>query len=264
MRNIQLRILKWLAYGLISSTYALDLEEPEQSIVVHTQRILVPGYPHAFNASIVRWHQSILMSFRVIPDPKHPFHSRIGLVMLNTHFKPISKPQILYLRDINSIVPARMEDARLFSIKNQIYIIYSDNDQQQVSKGGFRVRVAQLHYDGNYFIAKHIECLSSFEGNDKKRREKNWIPFCYDDRLLLAYSLHPHKIFRPLLNQYGACETFCISQPLIDWDWGQLRGGTPALLQDDHYLGFFHSSKKMITKHSQGKEISPSFSSCFS
>jgi hypothetical protein len=39
----------------------------------------------------------------------------------------------------------------------------------------------------------------------------------------------------------------------IDWKWGILRGGTPAVLDGDHYLAIFHSYRKMTTVQSNGR-----------
>jgi hypothetical protein len=132
--------------------------------------------------------------------------------------------------------------------------VYSDNTEAVISGGDFRMYVAEIQYEGGSFCAKNIECLSSFEGNDKKRREKNWVPFEYEQKLLLAYSLVPHKIFTPVFGT-GHCDTVVSSTSAIEWEWGELRGGTAALLDEGNYLSFFHSSQKIATVHSHGKEI---------
>ena len=173
-------------------TLLLDLEERRQDFVLETKKIDIPGHPYAFNPGILRWRGRLLMSFRVIPDQKCPFNSEIGLVWLNEEFEPTSKPQLLSLRDENSVSACRAEDARLLSIGEKLYIIYDDNEEKRISKGGFRVYVAELNYDGEHFIAKNVECLSQFEGESRERREKSWVPFNYQENLLLAYSLLPH------------------------------------------------------------------------
>jgi hypothetical protein len=33
------------------------------------------------------------------------------------------------------------------------------------------------------------------------------------------------------------------------WKWGEMRGGTPALLVGDKYLSFFHSSGRLWHRH---------------
>lgn len=233
----------------------IDLEEAaqDQGIVVETRQIIIKEYPHAFNPSIIRWRGSLLLSFRVIPDPARPFTSWLGLVWLDDDFQSVGPVQQLCMRSEQSLVPPRLEDGRLIAAGGRLYLVYSDNEDSVLGKGGFRMYVAELQVDGQAFVVKSVERLSSFEGNSEERREKNWVPFNYHGALLLAYSIVPHRIVRPLWGTHH-CETFVSSESIINWDWGELRGGTGALLDGDHYLAFFHSSKRMVTAHSKGKE----------
>lgn len=240
-----------------------DLETGIQEFVLETQRIQIPGHPEAFNPSIVRWRGGLLMSFREIPlasclmpnEINSAGDSRIGLVWLDEDFNPISIPQMLFTEADNSSIPFRSEDARLLTVGKRLYIIYSDNHDEVITEGGFRMYVSELKYDGEFFYPSLPERLSCYEGENSHRREKNWVPFSYKKNLLLAYSINPHLIFKP---QFGTetCETISWSRGDIHWPWGELRGGTQALLIDDcQYLGFFHSSIFTATCHSEGKNV---------
>ena len=227
----------------------------DAQIVLETKRIVLPDYPHAFNPSIIRWKGKLLLSFRVIPDAQHSFNSWLGLVWLNEEFIPVSKPQLLCLRsDGLDHEPTRAEDGRLIAVGERLYLIYSDNLDATVSAGGFRVYSAEIQCSEETFLVHNRECWSSFEQNNKKRREKNWVPFDYFAELLFAYSLAPHRILQPLPGT-GHCDTFSCSQRYPDWGWGELRGGTPALYDGEKYLAFFHSAKLMASDYSKGKEI---------
>lgn len=244
-----------LLFGSLIFNPLQDLEELAQDFVLETKKIEVPGYPIAFNPAIIRWRGMLLMSFKIVPDRKRKYDFEMGIVLLNECFEPISTPQLLNLRDENAIAPNRAEDARLIVINDRLLMIYDDNTEEKLSKGGYRVHVAELFYDGVHFIVDNIECLSKYEGETRELREKAWVPFDYDNNLLLAYSLQPHKIFYPRLDGSGICDTVSCIQGSIQWDLGELRGGTPALLENDQYLSFFHSSRKMATAHSGGNEI---------
>ena len=221
--------------------------------MLETKKIDIPGYPDAFNPSIIRWQNRNLLSFRIIPDPKHSFESKIGLVWLDDEFQPVENPQLLVMRDIDSTVPYRAEDARLILVENQLWIVYCDNLESTTSRGGYRVYIARVCTLNGWFYLDSIECLSHFEGQSQQMREKNWVPFDYQGHLLLAYSLVPHKIFWPELGT-GECKTICSTISELNWAWGILRGGTPALkIDDDEYLAFFHSSIEMASDHSDGK-----------
>jgi predicted GH43/DUF377 family glycosyl hydrolase len=226
----------------------------ESNFVLETKQVKIDGFPHAFNPSIVRWNDKILMSFRVIPDERHPFNSWIGVTWLDDQLHPIGKPQRLYMRDTNSAVPSRIDDARLLTVGRQLYIVYSDNEQVKISKGGYRIYIARLEYTEKKFFLAARECLSCFADSDPNRREKNWVPFDYYGELLLAYTIAPHLILRPLCGT-GYCETFVYSDHEPDWPWGPLRGGTPAIMDRDHYLAFFHSSQRIASVQSKGKQM---------
>ncbi len=236
----------------------LDLDDLANEFILESKQIKIPGYPHAFNPSIIRWNDSYLMSFRIIPDPKFSFNSRLGLIRLDRNFSPIGNPQILDTQHEDpypiSTHPSRAEDARLLMINDRLYMVYSDNKDFAVTRGGFRVYISELRFNGSAFIVHNNECVSHFPGASLQKREKNWTPFDYKGNLLLTYSLSPHKIFKPLIGQ-GKCETFCSTSGDIDWKWGELRGGSPGLLHGDEYFAFFHSSISMPTVQSQGRHI---------
>jgi len=227
----------------------LDLEKA-QDFVLDAQQIKLPQHPYAFNPSIVRWNGLILMSFREVAYPT--YHSWIGLVWLDDQFQPVNTPQYL-----NTGLKS-CEDARLILIHNHLYIVYSSNEKSTVvsekTSGGFRMHVAELIWDGQQFKMQKIQYFLNFEGERPHRKEKNWVPFEYQNELLLAYSLMPHRILRPIPDS-DACETLYSTQNDIRWRWGELRGGTPGLIDSEHYLAFFHSSYKMLSPFSQGKKM---------
>ena len=117
-----------------------------------------------------------------------------------------------------------------------------------------RMFISELQHDGSRFFVENPTPLLFYKNENKNRREKNWSPFEYNGDLLLIYSIHPHLIFRPL-DGTNTCETFASTKGAIEWNWGELRGGSPALLIGDEYLSFFHSCKSMPTAHSNGKQI---------
>jgi predicted GH43/DUF377 family glycosyl hydrolase len=233
----------------------IDLEERSQPFVLQIKQIEIPGYPHAFNPSIVRWQERLLLSFRVIPDRKDSFTSWIGLIELDECFNPIGAPQKLEMRSADSSIPCRAEDARLIAVGDILYLIYSDNEEKQISRGGFRVYSAELNCREGLFFLENRERLSIFDKESQEKREKNWVPFDYKGNLLLAYSLSPHTILCPIFGT-EECITLSETDRPFSWFWGELRGGTPALrLEDGDYLAFFHSSIPMATIHSDEQTI---------
>ncbi len=237
----------------------MDLEQSPSSFILENRQINIPGFPNATNASIVRWNGGILMSFRDIYDPivvenndgSGLASSDIGLIWLDNNLNPIGTPQFLAF-DAYSYLPSMPEDPRLLVIDDTLYMTYSDNREIYPGIEGTRVYVAQIDLVNNEFVALNEVCLDNFENNDRFNREKNWVPFSYNDQLLLAYSLLPHRILQPDLNT-GDCETIYLTRGQIHWNWGVLRGGTPALQIDStQYLAFFHSVLNVPSVQSHG------------
>lgn len=238
----------------------LDLEEYPQDFVLDLKKIDIPDYPHAFNPSIVEWKGQLFMSFRIVgkvkkkPEIPSSSESYIGMVQLDSEFNVVGDPQLLdWNEDNDDIFP---EDGRLLVKNEQLYLIYSGYTKDLLGPKGFSMYVAELDFDGSNYQIVHNECLSNFQNRNKNHREKNWVPFIDGGKLHLAYQLKPHLILSPTLDNSGICETISSTVPSFIWEWGELRGGTPALrLDESQYLAFFHSSMMLSTVHSEGKQV---------
>ena len=202
----------------------------------------IPGYPTACNPSITRWHNDYVLSFDAyLENEKMP--DRMGLVWLDSDFNVISEPQILPIKNT-------WQDPRLIPIGDRLYIVFNGS----VEMGTRRTFVSEVFDDQGHLSIGDAESLLDFHGMKKDVAERNWVPFVYSDKLLLAYSLMPHRILYPVLGTQ-TCEEFSSTDAAFTWGWGSPRPGTTALLDGDHYLGFFHSSKVMATIHSGGKPL---------
>lgn len=243
-------------YFLLSPLEAiLDLNEMEQSFVLETKQIHLSGYSDAFNPSIARWRGGVLLNFR-IRDPETSATDKFGFTWLDEHFEPIGIPQVLQI-DHQDCAYSELQDPRLIVVKDRLYIIYN-NSFSFSSEKHRRMLIAQVHYDGVQFFAERLSVLLDYDVLAKKRLEKNWVPFAYRDHLLLAYTIEPHCIFYPVLGS-TRCETIAETKSLIQWKWGELRGGTPALEVGDEYLAFFHSTKALKTEQSDKKKLTHYF-----
>ena len=246
------------AFGMV------DLEKQKQSFVLETNKIEIPGHPHAFNPSIIRWRGSLLLSFRELFFSEafsFPIQSsglsHMGLVFLNDDFSLDGEAQMINIPSgiFPYAVQGRSEDARLINIDERLYIVYSDNPNEILTEDGFRMFVGELDYNDDGFFLRSLEALMHFPGESPSRREKNWVPFNYRRNLLLAYSIQPHLILRPFLDGSEECNMCAFSSQEISWKWGELRGGTPALRIGNEYLSFFHSSIEIATVHSNGQVV---------
>jgi predicted GH43/DUF377 family glycosyl hydrolase len=230
----------------------IDLESNISDFVLDVKRINVPEYPLAFNPSIVRWNGRLLMSFRILNPTAG--RSQVGFVWLNEDFTIDGQPEVLLNQvenfKIEGAVTTKAEDVRLIEIDSHLYMIYNDYRRNYNSTPYPRISVAHVTYHNGKFFAQFINRFEKFPGQKFNVREKNWSPFAYENDLLFVYSILPHHIFSPLWGR-RECETFSFTKHLNEWNWGELRGGTPALkIDEDKYLSFFHSVQFMQTKHS--------------
>lgn len=233
----------------------MDLEENCDPFILNTRQIHIPKYPDAFNPSIVRYQDSILLVFR-IRDPLLKTTNEIGLIELDDMFKPISKPYVVKIR--NQIPDQSMaQDPRIITIGDELFMVY--NDMLGSARKGFRrMLIGKIQFDGKAFFIENPEMLNNFDQENKSRHEKNWAPFVFEDQLMLIYSLQPHIILKPIAFE-NRCETCFSTVNKASWEYGELRGGSQAFLVGDEYLSFFHSTKEMKTLQSEGKKISHYF-----
>jgi len=230
-----------------------NLEENPQDFILEIKKIKIPGHPSAFNPAITRWNGELLLSFRTYDQRGRT--DGIGIVWLDEHFNVASKTYLLEIRNESPSASHIKQDPYLLSVGDKLYIIYSNMMDGTMIR---RVFLAELHFDGNAFYIENPECLSHFPGENERRWEKNWVPFDYQGNLLLSYSIFPHMVLQPLLGM-SSCIPLASTKSAIEWNWGHLRGGSPALSLGDEYLAFFHSSKNMQTAQSKGKNITHYF-----
>jgi predicted GH43/DUF377 family glycosyl hydrolase len=230
----------------------IDIETKPQDFVLELKRIQIPGHPFAFNASIVRWKGTLLMSYWQVEEPclnqiASAAVSRVGLVWLDDDFNPIGDP---YSLDFGTPI-SRAQDLRLVEAGDDLYIVYNDNLDEVVTEGGFRMWTGKLDFDGLQFQIFDLQELKYYDWENPRRREKSWIPFDYQGGLHLAYSISPHLIFRTF-DGTSCCQSIAVTQPDLHWRWGEPRGGTPAIQIKEGYLSFFHSSIYFPSVHSDG------------
>ncbi len=204
-------------------------------------RLSLEGFPNAHNPSLIRTDFGIILTFRISPGLNSGEISRMGAVLLNDNLEVISTPQLLDSR-LTGTSPHQSEDARIFSLNGKVYLIYNDNiDETAVTLDRRRdMFIAELNYVHDEFVLGPATKLIPPPQHLHQKWQKNWVPFIYENTLLLGYTLAPQEILLPDLAT-GECRTFCKTSSNIHWPWGILRGGTPAQLVDGQYLSFFHS-----------------------
>lgn len=214
-----------------------------------TRVISVPGFPKAYNPSLIQYKDGYLLSFRVDSydlksSVKHLLNHRVsylGIARLDKQFKAFGKPQLL---DINYSDPKKIsapQDARLYTIEDKIYLLF--NDYAKPLKGSQEMFIGELVDKGIFVLNDEPKLLHYAES--KQRVEKNWSPFTYEDKFYVVYKIKPHTILEVDLNT-GSCEKVVETDKDWNWNFGENRGGTPCCQIGDEYLSFFHSSKRGV------------------
>ncbi|HSX38673.1 MAG TPA: hypothetical protein VLE95_07580, partial [Chlamydiales bacterium] len=239
-------LVRTLGFG-----FDLDLSAlVDEDLVLSTRQILLPNYHGAFNPSIIKNEEGgYILIFRYCPQPYwDPWVNYIGACFLNDSFEPISQPELLSNSLNSPCVKSQAEDARVFSFQDRLYLIYNDN--VEVSRPWYRDRrdmyLAELKIEKGRFLLSTPLKLRHDQKYAFAFWQKNWTPFVYENCLFLSYSIQPHEILFPDLDD-GSCFPCYETKTAADWSLGIIRGSSPAQLVDGEYLAFFHSGHQLTT-----------------
>lgn len=249
----------FLNHFLVSEEVDFSELDSLKHVVLATKQIKLSKFPGAFNPSLLKVDEGFLLSFRYQPErSKKSWISYIGLVLLNEKFEPISEPELLNTRLFSNKVPSQSEDARLFSFKKRIFLVYNDN-MEVVVTSRFQRRDMYLgevirDKDNRFSLSTPLNLDYELK-RVSQFWQKNWSPFEWDGKLLFSYTVNPHEVL--YVNRLdGRCYHYYDTKISLDWKWGDIRGGTPAqLISDNEYLAFFHSGVKGSSPYAPlGKE----------
>ncbi len=242
--------------SLCSSIKALPLAE-KKGIVKRVTTVNIPGILAPYNPGLVAHEDGFFLVFRHdikerrkilgMPTPwkkkihfgelKMPLRTLISAAHLDSNFQVVSSPVRI---DTGSDFS---EDPRVFCMQDQVYIMYNDIEDNNIESR--TIHLAKLDTK-TYKISEHVNLAQNFQ-----RIEKNWVPFVYEEngvpQIHFGYYFNPHVILQmkdPTKNElthllqpnYAAIQRM----PWKD-SWGSISGGTPCILVDGQYLGFFHS-----------------------
>lgn len=181
-----------------------------------------------FNGSICRHNGKIFFACR---SDQKPWFSNIRIVFcqLNENYQPIQSTE-RWLEVDSMLGKNHVEDPRLFVCDGELKMAYTD---------GYKMYLC--HFDSKYNV-RSCGTISNFKENGNgDGREKNWTPFDYNGKPHFIYSDNP----RIILNDGGVW----LSQNSLEWKWGRVSGGTPAIKWGTHYITFFHSSLTFKKPH---------------
>jgi hypothetical protein len=214
-------------------------------------------YQHiALNPSMVKYHGQTIMIYRRDLKPDWlALETKLAMVVLDDEFQPIQPSQLLDTRVFASAHHAA-EDPRLFVYRDELYVLFNQTPDGS-SYGIRRIYLGKIHVDYNRIEGFQFE-IAGFSlvdvpgGNQPGRDEKNWVPLIGKDSIRIAYNANPPQVYRlseTMLDKLSRHEVISLEAELYAaegatqlWRYGEIRGGTPAVQNDDgDYLAFFHA-----------------------
>ncbi len=242
--------MKWILFLLFFCHLQAKVQDifsqTDQTIVIDTKKITFDRFRDAFNPSLAKWGEHFLLSFRYCPDrAQQSWLSEVWVVLLDGSLEPITEPQKLNSRSKNSKTPSQIEDARFFTFRDRLFLIYNDNIDEIFFDHSKRrdMFFSEIFFSEGQFQLSAPLKLYSEEKYNTSLQQKNWIPFEWRNDLYFIYSIQPHEILVPNLKN-GVCFSFHKTQTPFQWIYGALRGSSNAQLVDGEYLAFFHSSTR--------------------
>jgi predicted GH43/DUF377 family glycosyl hydrolase len=253
-----MRLLLLLILPFFLTAKEIDFEvwkSQNHSLVLSCFQIVLEDFKMAHNPSLIEYKNGYLLTFRYSLEID-PFISYIGIVPLDESFHPLQEPKLLSTRFGISPIPSHSEDARLFSYRGRLFLIFNDN-AEVVHPGYYDRRdlyLAELKMEnGEFSLSLPLKLISNDHYNECLW-QKNWVPFEWNRTLLLSYAIAPHEVIVPNLRE-GTCYLLHKTPCSISWDYGILRGGTPAQIVDGEYLAFFHSGIVASSKASYSQDL---------
>ena len=234
-----------------------------------TSRIMekVLHLPSCFNPSIAPWKGQYLVVCRSSDSLGGPI--KIG--WLSTDFKMLDTSYYGLAPGINAFANLNGEDYRILEIDDDhillMYVFYPDRRYAKIKYAIISIDSTKQQIQ---ITDNHLIYIDESRG---KLTEKNWTPFMYDRKCYFIRFIHNMSIVTvtPLSNltslsvinknikyltnieespeksPLAQIHPYSYENPMyLKWDYGEIRGGTPARrISEDSYLAFFHSKSKL-------------------
>lgn len=134
------------------------------------------------------------------------------------------------------------EDARAIYHNGRTFISCCDFIWQRGAWTGAHQIVEEVDASWNS-IKRYDPIYGHNEDNLGKNKwhEKNWLWFIHEGEWHLVYQANPHIVAKFNYN-FELMDEWTNEALNLDWEFGDIRGGTPPVLVDGEFWTFFHSS----------------------
>jgi predicted GH43/DUF377 family glycosyl hydrolase len=185
-----------------------------------------------YNPSLVSTGEGFLMAYR--SEPEDFTVSEIVLAELDSEMKVLRNQR---LKIPGAPAGRSFEDPRLFWFGGELHIAFSEA-QYGLEKGWKSVQVyGKLKKGKNWTLPK--VWYPKYGANDWTSKEKNWTFFEAEGALRCVYDMNAAGWVVLELEGDEVVQEW--RHPAIEWNWGRMSGGTPAVRWGDRMLTVFHS-----------------------
>lgn len=230
-------------------------------------------HQYYLNASICQHEGKILLAYRTDQKPVCT-EPRIHLVQLNNKdLTPLPETNLTldthttkqgwrvdYAGKCHRNYKNRAEDPRLVDIDGMLYIFWTNGFTMQYSRlvvsfeseseSKSKLKSALLLCQ-HLYKPPHVPEIQKDPRYDG--REKNHSPFGHNGKLHIIYSYEPFVVCQVDGNK---CLEPVKYDKQLNWNYGFVKGGTPAIpLDNERYVTFFHSSMRFqLTSDPDGEK----------
>lgn len=142
-------------------------------------------------------------------------------------------------------------DCRMFNTQDGGFVASFSTEKVWPTRVGF-AEVQLVHNPDSNGSAVYTKTYPHIPpDSDHIQRQKNWAPFLYNESFYFVQRINPLRVMHivPDPDPEGTvlAATLSIAEHVpLPWQYGELRGGTNAVLvsltgEEDFYLAFFHS-----------------------
>lgn len=169
----------------------------------------------------------------VVLDEDNCVRTKNILITYDENFNKLSESQIYEnnLALVSSSVKG-LEDMKIFPLNDGIYFTATTRELHPTTIP--KICLGKLEkFKDDYIVNK----ITSLQGPDPDRIEKNWLPFVVDNELYVVYSYSPLIIYKPNL-ETGEC--IPVINKNHNLDMTRFRGSASPISFDDGYLLMIH------------------------
>jgi len=223
-------------------------------VVLKSKRIFLNGTTAPYNAALLKIDEGYLLFFShddwlpkesLYPTDgvsSYTLDKRMGVARLDKEFTH-TEERVRFLTPPKNWKKSTVKwiDPRVFTISDTVYVMTFFYKRHKSSKNVWISTICPktLAFSDPQNIRTHTDQM-----------ERNWIPLISKEvnprELPFLYTLYPTVVGTIDLIKRKAPlsgQSFDPSFPK-EWKWGNLCGGSHAVLMGDHYLSFFHSHIK--------------------